>query len=227
MNEKYLNENIFYIPLLALKAHDIEIVKDEEDCLVFDDRTASIFYILIYNKDIEMDELMEMAKKYQATISVVSLFDIEMKDYGFIHHLKTRQYTYEGTYLEVNPSLNIQDVTIDDLAYLKEHYIRIGEDDDYLINAITRGMLKAVDVDGSIMGFIGEHPEHTMGLLYVEEKYRNRGIGRNLEYALINRFIKLNKKAIDHVVISNQKSNNLQSSIPSMHLDEGYFNWFF
>ena len=227
MNEKYLNENIFYIPLLALKNHDVEIIKDEEDYLAFDDRTAKIFYILIYNKDIDIDELMEIAKKYQPTISVVSLFDLEMDDYGFIHHLKTKQYTYEGDYLEVNPSLKIEEIILSDLAYLKEHYIRIGEDDDYLINAIKRGMLKAVDIDGSIMGFIGEHPEHTMGLLYVEEKYRNRGIGRNLEYALINRFLKLNKKAIDHVVLNNQKSNNLQSSIPSMHLDEGYFNWFF
>ena len=152
---------------------------------------------------------------------------MSLGDYGFTHHLKTRQYTYEGSYLPVNADYQILDVISNDLPYLKEHYYRIGRDETYLEEAIKRGMLKAVNDDGSIMGFIGEHPEHTMGLLFVEEKYRNRGIGRNLEYSLINRFLTQNKKAIDHVVIDNQKSNNLQNSIPSMHLDEGYFNWFF
>ena len=227
MNEKYLEQNIFYIPYLAIKSHDVMIIKDEECCLLFDDRTAQIFYVLIFNPEVDLNELMNIARQYEKTISVVSIIDIEMKDYGFSHHLKTKQYTYQGSYLDVNPNLIIKDITMDDLPYLKSHYFRIGDDDNYLIEAIKRGMIKAVDEDGSMMGFIGEHPEHTMGLLYVDEKYRNRGIGRNLEYALINRFIKLNKRAVDHVVLSNQKSNNLQSSIPFMHLDEGYFNWFF
>ena len=227
MNEERFNHNIFYIPSLALKNHDVDIVLDEDKCLLFDDHTANICYILLFDINVDIDKLMSIAKKYEPTISVVSLFDLSLSDYGFTHHLKTRQYTYEGSYLPINADYQILDVTSNDLPYLKEHYYRIGRDETYLEEAIKRGMLKAVNEDGSIMGFIGEHPEHTMGLLFVEEKYRNRGIGRNLEYSLINRFLTHNKKAIDHVVIDNQKSNNLQNSIPSMHLDEGYFNWFF
>ena len=227
MKEQYLNQNIFYILFLAINSHDVNIIFDEEKYLIFDDRTAKICYILIFDTNINIDELMNIAKQYEPTISVVSLFDLLMKDYGYIHHLKTKQYTYEGSYLPVNSDYEIKDVVMDDLPYLEKHYYRIGRDETYLTEAIKRGMLKAVEKDGSIMGFIGEHPEHTMGLLFVEEKYRNRGIGRNLEYSLINRFLSLNKKAVDHVVIDNQKSNNLQSSIPDMHLDEGCFNWFF
>ena len=224
---KLLEENIFYIPKLAIESHDVNIILDDDKYLLFSDCTASICYILLFHQNIDIDYLMDIAKKYQNTISVVSLFDITMDDYGFSHHLKTKQFTYEGSYLDIDFEYKIEDVTLEDLDYIKNHYIRIGDDEEYLLNAINRGMIKAVDQDGTIVGFIGEHPEHTMGLLYVDEMYRRKGIGRNLEYALINRFIKHNKKAIDHVVISNQKSNNLQNSIPHMHLDEGYFNWFF
>ena len=228
MNEKYLlDNNIFYVPYLALSIHHADIVIDEEKYLLLDDKVASIFYILIFDKNINFDVLMDIAKRYEETVSVVSILDIEMKDYGYIHHLKTKQYTYEGSYIPINVDYDILEVTMDDFNYISSHYIRIGNDDEYLINAIKRGMLKAVDSSSTIMGFIGEHPEHTMGLLYVDEAYRRRGIGRNLEYALINHFLSHNKRAVDHVVISNMKSTFLQNSIPGMKEDEGFFYWFF
>ena len=135
MNKILLNQNIFYIPSLALRIHDVNIISDEGKYLLFDDHTAKICYILLFDINVDIDALMEIAKKYEPTISVVSLFDLTMKDYGFVHHLKTRQYTYEGSVLPINATYLINDVTMDDLPYLAKHYYRIGRDETYIEEA--------------------------------------------------------------------------------------------
>ena len=228
MNDPRLEANIFYVAKLALSIHDVEIISDEGAFLLLNDRTANIFYILVFRDCVNVDPLMEIALRYQKTVAVASLEKLVLGDYGFPHHRTTRQFTFEGSPLPVDTSsYSIEDVTMDDLPYILDHYLRIGEDDEYIKNAISRGMIKAVGEDGQTMGFIGEHPEHTLGMLYVDENHRRKGIGRNLEYAMINRFLKLGKRPLDHVVVDNQKSNGLQSSIPGMKLDDGYFEWFF
>jgi predicted GNAT family acetyltransferase len=87
-------------------------------------------------------------------------------------------------------------------------------------------MLKAVSEEGEIMAFIGEHPEHAMGMLYVDENHRRKGIGTVLEKALINKFLDEGKVPYDHVVLDNYKSMNLQRSL-GMTLDEGFLYWYF
>jgi GNAT superfamily N-acetyltransferase len=94
------------------------------------------------------------------------------------------------------------------------------------MSAIARGMFKAVNEKGEIIGFIGEHPEHALGMLYIDEAYRRQGIGRALEQALINKFIDEGKIPFDHVVITNDKSIHLQNSL-GMTLSEGNIYWYF
>ena len=115
---------------------------------------------------------------------------------------------------------------MDDYPYLYEKYHSIVREEGYIEAAIARGMLKCVQ-DNRIVGFIGEHPEHTIGLLFVDESYRRIGIARELEKAMINKMLKEGKPAIDHVEKENGASLLLQSSLPNMVIDEGYIDWYF
>ena len=222
----YIDDPLFYIPLLSLKLHDAVVVEENEKYLQIDDKTAQIVYILLFSKDVNFDELILKAGKLEGTISIASHFELRLKQYDYSHLLMCRQFTYVGKGFDLNIDFKIEEVTMDDFDYLVHHYYRMGRDDSYIKNAINRGMIKAVK-DNRIVAFIGEHPEHTMGLLYVDEDYRRQGIGRNLEYALINKFLKEGKRPIDHVVVSNSNSQNLQNSIPDMRMDDGYFYWYF
>ena len=224
--KEYQNDPLFYIPLLSLKLHDAKIIIENEKYLQIDDKTAQIYYILLFSKDVDFDLLIKNASQYEATISIASKYELNLKQYQFSHLLICRQFTYTGKGFDINVDYKICEVTKDDFEYLFNHYYRMGRDKEYIINAINRGMLKA-EKNNRIVAFIGEHPEHTMGLLYVDESYRRQGIGRNLEYALINKFLKENKRPIDHVVITNFNSQSLQNSIPDMRMDDGYFYWYF
>lgn len=106
---------------------------------------------------------------------------------------------------------DIRKLWMDDeiLRYLTEHYAM--EDEDYLKDRILNGAMYGAFVEEKLVGFVGVHDEGSMGLLYVEEKYRRRGIGESLEAFLINRQREQGYTPYAHIVVGNEISLKLQN----------------
>lgn len=222
-----LKDNIYIIVNEALKMNKAETIYSSDKYLLINDNVASIYYIVIFDKEVDVAYLIEETKKYQNTVCVVSLLELNLKpNSAFKKFLEVEQYSlHKNDRFLIHVDYEISKVTLKDLSYIKDHYMRIGEDDEYLKSAISRGMLKAHKGE-EIMGFIGEHPEHALGMLYVDEDHRRKGIGRALEQTLINKFLDEGKIPFDHVVKDNNKSKSLQDSL-GMTLDKGYIYWYF
>ena len=211
----------------ALEINKAKVIKDNESYLFVNDKTAKIFYIVVHTDSVDIQSLMNIGKSYQDTLCVISEIDLNLElSNSFKHFINAVQYTYYGDKFVIDTPYQIDTVKRSDLLYLKNHYLDIGEEDAYLVNAIDRGMLKAVDNKGNILGFIGEHPEHAIGMLYVDEKYRHQGIGTTLEKSMINKFIGEGKIPFTHIARNNGKSLNLQASL-GLKEDKGYINWYF
>lgn len=65
----------------------------------------------------------------------------------------------------------------------------------------------------TFVGFIGKHPEGSMGLLQVFPEYRRRGYGEELESFMINRFLDEGRIPYAHIIDDNRKSMNLQKKL--------------
>ena len=222
-----LQDNIYIIVNEALELNKANIISSNDKYLLINDSVASIFYIVVFESNEDVMKLVEDAKSYQDTVCVISLFGLDLKPHKFFtKFLEVEQYSlHKNDRFLIHVDYEISKVTIEDLPYIKDHYMRIGDDDQYLLDAISRGMLKA-HKGKEIMGFIGEHPEHALGMLYVSEDHRRKGIGRALEQTLINKFLDEGKVPFDHVVKDNNKSKSLQDSL-GMTLDKGYIFWYF
>ena len=221
------SKDIYIIIQEAISLNEAEIVEGNESYSLIDDKVAGIYYICINSLDLDVFSLILQGKQKENTIAVVSELELDLGPIKeFEHALKVKQFVYIGDKFNVDSKYPILPFSINDLSYLKAHYYRIGNDDEYFMSAIARGMLKAVNEKGEIIGFIGEHPEHALGMLYIDEAYRRQGIGRALEQALINKFIDEGKIPFDHVVITNDKSIHLQNSL-GMTLSEGNIYWYF
>ena len=221
------SKDIYIIIQEAISLNKAEIVEDNESYSLIDDKVAGIYYICINSLDLDVFSLILQGKQKENTIAVVSELELDLGPIKeFEHALKVKQFVYKGDKFNVDSKYPILPFSINDLSYLKAHYYRIGNDDEYFMSAIARGMLKAVNEKGEIIGFIGEHPEHALGMLYIDEVYRRQGIGRALEQALINKFIDEGKIPFDHVVITNDKSIHLQNSL-GMTISEGNIYWYF
>ena len=222
-----IEQGIFLVAREALSLDQATVLEDKEHYRLIDDPKAGVFYICLGDQECDLPFLLHEARKKEETVCVISLTDIEVPISDEFHRFqKVRQFTYHGPRFSINAPYKIEKMGLQDLDYLAAHYTRIGDDDSYFRGALDRGMLKAVSEEGEIMAFIGEHPEHAMGMLYVDENHRRKGIGTVLEKALINKFLDEGKVPFDHVVLDNYKSMNLQRSL-GMTLDEGFLYWYF
>ena len=80
---------------------------------------------------------------------------------------------------------DIRPLTMADLPIVLLHYTNIP-DEQYLRERLDAGMLGAY-VGGKLAGFIGTHPEGSIGLLEVLPAYRRRGLALRLETAMMKR----------------------------------------
>jgi len=96
--------------------------------------------------------------------------------------------------------------------WVKEHYSKDFPDLDYIRAAIARGMLGAF-VDGMPAGFVGFHPEGSIGMLEVLPQYRRRGLGRALELGAVRLALSRGRYAFGHVDEDNAASLALQREL--------------
>lgn len=221
-----LNSRIYELVKNAVKLNNAVVIKDDEYFYELDDKMANIFYI-VPKKDADLVNEINKNSFREPTFSIISEKRLALTPMPpFKCFRETFQYSYIGGIKEIESDISIETMTIDDIEYFRNHYYRNGDDEAYLQGALKRGMLKAVK-DNRIVGFVGEHPEHALGLLFVDENYRRQGIGKALEQAMINKILREGRTPIEHVVLTNESSKKLQASIEGMELDNGYVYWLF
>lgn len=75
-------------------------------------------------------------------------------------------------------------------------------------------------VDDDFVGFIGEHPEGSMGLLYIFPNHRRKGYAESLESFLVNEYLRQGRIPYGHVVVGNEASMGLQNKLGFVTADE-------
>ena len=67
--------------------------------------------------------------------------------------------------------------------------------------------------EGEFVGFIGSHPEGSMGMLHVFEQFRRRGFAEELEKRLMNLYLESGRVPYGHVITDNSVSLSLQKKL--------------
>ena len=220
-------DNIFKLVNIGIKFNGSFILENNDEYAVIEDQKAHIIYLLVNKDNVDVIGLLNKYKDLEGTVAIMSKYDYHLANHpDFGKHLVVNQFRYIGEPFILDEGYQIEEVTMDDYPYLYEKYHSIVREEGYIVNAISRGMLKCV-MDNKIVGFIGEHPEHSVGLLFVDESFRRKGIAKALEKAMINKMLKDGKEVIDHVEKENGASLSLQASLPNMIIDDGFIDWYF
>lgn len=134
-----------------------------------------------------------------------------MKEYGMQVHFTCYQACY--TKKEVLPVQykDIRSLSVADLEYVSNHYSYASK--EYLKERLDEGSFYGAYDNERLIGFIGTHAEGSMGMLYVEEKYRRKGIGASLESFLINTQLSNGYLSYCQVVEGNDASLALQEKL--------------
>ncbi len=141
--------------------------------------------------------------------------------------LTKRQYTVFGEFFQMLYTRKetlpvrhkeIRQLSLDDLPYVCKWYGADGADgpdvdDGYVRERILAKAMYGAFLDGRQVGFVGMHDEGSLGMLFVEEAYRGRGIASSLEAFAVNRMLERGWVPYGHVSVENTASRNLQEKL--------------
>ena len=88
---------------------------------------------------------------------------------------------------------------------------------------ILAGDMYGAFAEGRPAGFIGIHSEGSLGMLFVEEAYRGRGIGASLEAFGVNRILEKGRTPFVYVEDRNELSLRLQEKLGFIQAKKTFF----
>lgn len=88
-----------------------------------------------------------------------------------------------------------------------------GTEGGYVRERILAGAMYGAFLEGRQVGFVGIHDEGSLGMLFVEEPFRGRGIGASLEAYAVNRMLERDWTPYGHVAVGNAASERLQERL--------------
>ena len=140
-----------------------------------------------------------------------SLGNVAFEKFGFIGKNECFQFAYYGEKPTYTSDLNIRTAEEHNLAILIENYHLLNPEG--LKKLVRRKNILIGYYQERVIGFIGEHLEESMGILYVLPEYRHRGFGSALQKCLIAKMMEEGNIPFTQVEKDNKVSLSLQKKI--------------
>ena len=131
--------------------------------------------------------------------------------FGFTGKLECRQTAWLGGPPAEDPRISVRTADRDDLPLLVKTYDLISPEE--MEQVVERGSMLFGYKGDLQVGFIGEHLEGSMGLLYVFPEFRRQGYGAALEKAFIKKTLEKGLVPFGQVEKDNRASLELQTKI--------------
>ena len=104
---------------------------------------------------------------------------------------------------------------------IADHYEHLNE--EQVIAHIRRGHLFGGFLGDKLVGFIGEHPEGSIGILEVLPEFRRHGYAYDLESFMIDRHFNQGKIPFAQISTDNEKSLSLQRKLGMTQAEQSCF----
>lgn len=111
------------------------------------------------------------------------------------------------------------------LSFVCDHYT-LGLGPEYVSGRLAAGEMFGAFVGGECAGFIGLHPEGSMGMLEVLPRFRRRGIAVGLEVYLANRMLAQGFTPFGQILIHNDASLRLHEKL-HFEISQNILSWMF
>ena len=187
-----------------------EIIEEGKDFLFLYD-TVSETYMLACD-DAEAGKVL-LDKYADRRYELIETTSKEAAEYacdrfGFKNCLECWQFAYLGEAPEMDPRIRIRTADLDDLPVIMKEYHEIS--DDEMARNIRRGAVMMAYEGDRLVGFMGEHLEGSLGMLFVYPEFRRKGYAAALENAGFARTIEQGYIPFGQVITGNTASYNLQ-----------------
>ncbi len=197
----------------VLKRGSGEMIAEQDNALLIRDRISGAYFLACEDAGTAIP-LLDHYLGQDCALLMVSDHSIGMtafERYGFSEKLECYQVAYYGNKPSLSGGLTVREADEHDLGMLIENYDLVSPEE---LESIVRrkGILLGYDQD-QLIGFIGEHLEGSMGILYVFPAYRHRGFGAELQKHLMAKTMEKGFIPFGQVEKDNIASLNLQKKL--------------
>lgn len=145
--------------------------------------------------------------------------------FGLTEKLECVQAVYMNKIkLEVKEKLEIRQLEQNQMEVILEHYDKLSKNE--LKELLKNGNLFGGYKNGTLIGFVGNHLEGSIGLLEVFPQYRRLGYGITLESYMVNQMLEKGLVPFGQIEINNEKSIALQNKL-GFRLSKHRLYWMF
>lgn len=207
-----------------LKRKSGEIIINQDDALLVRDVVSGAYMLACGDPAIELS-LLDQQIGQGCDLLMVSDYSLGIsayKRYAFSEKIECFQVAYYGAKPSLNTEISVRTAEENDLPILLENYHMISPEELEQIVKRKR-ILLGYDQD-NLVGFIGEHLEGSMGLLYVFPAYRHKGFGAALQKHLIAKTMEEGYIPFGQVEKGNLASLHLQKKL-GMTQSENLIVW--
>ncbi len=196
----------------VLKRGSGEIIAETEHALLVRDAVSEAFLLACEDAGAGLSLL----DRHAGGCSLLMVPDYALgltafERYGFTEKIECWQVAYFGEKPATDDLLTVRTADESDLPMLTETYHLISPEE--LEQVVGRGSI-LLGYDGNrLVGFIGEHLEGSMGILYVFPEYRRRGFGTALQKHFIAQTMEKGFIPFGQVEKDNVNSLKLQQKI--------------
>ena len=181
--------------LEALHRGTADIIYDTENVLLVNIKDSSVFFHI--GGGAEGREALKLVFSDEDGVSLVVAHDLEIREYlmaemGYKNDRGCYQAVYEGDKIQVDSQLTFHTPAEEDFELFRSTY-GIGDDEmkRELFNSpeFMGGYINDENGNEVMAGYVGEHLEGSIGMLYVFPEFRKRGLAYEMQAFMINRAI--------------------------------------
>ena len=197
----------------VLKRGTGEIIASQDNALLVRDTVSGAYLLACEDTAIGiplLDQYIDQGCNL-LMVSNCSLGKAACERYNFSEKLECYQVAYYGPKPTGNTGISIRIADENDLPMLVKNYHMISQEELEMI-VMRKAILLGYDKE-QLIGFIGEHLEGSMGLLYVFPEYRRKGYGIALQKHLIAKTMEEGYIPFGQVEKSNLASLSLQKKM--------------
>ena len=224
---KYLSEermlNICMIE--AIRRGNARILSAERGAVLLQETNSRVY--MLYAREYAAGEalLEQLLNQDDVRELSVTRADLSRKAQELLGMKLDFEY-YHVAYLENSPPK--MDDRVEIHAPSEELADKIAANYEYLnrdqvVEHIREGHLFGGFVGGELVGFIGEHPEGSIGILEVLPEFRRHGYAYDLESFMIARHYNQGKIPFAQIFTDNDKSLSLQRKLGMTQADQSCF----
>ena len=209
-------DKVLGAPFFAAFTHpDTKVFYNERDGICIQEPRGDIFMFCFSDIQVAKRQIELISDRFDDD-SLFMVVGEELKDimekYGYERGYPCLQLVYLAKEsLPYSTDISVRPANYGDVKFILDNYRYKTE--EQVKEVIDAGRIFVGEAGGEKVGFIGEHEEKSIGMLFVEPSHRKAGLGADLEKFMINRKLSLGEIPYCHVIVGNDASERLQSRL--------------